>query len=90
MDENRYSPELVQALKDKGIYTYVNTINDLERIQSLRKSGVQGVMTDFIEPEQVNRRSSDKSAAPVTIRNRLPRKRQFQQLENPSFRQYYG
>ncbi|QHW33809.1 hypothetical protein GZH47_25430 [Paenibacillus rhizovicinus] len=59
MDENRYSPEFVQALKDKGIYTYVNTINDLERIKSLRASGVQGVMTDFIEPEQVNGRSNE-------------------------------
>lgn len=54
VDENRYSPEFVKALKDEGIYTYVNTINDLERIKSLRASGVQGVMTDFIEPEQLS------------------------------------
>ena len=35
MDENRYRPEFVQALKDKGIYTYINTINDLSKSESL-------------------------------------------------------
>ena len=50
MDENRYRPEFVQALKDKGIYTYINTINDLSQIRELRKEGAQGVMTDFVVP----------------------------------------
>ncbi|GGD86552.1 phosphatidylinositol-specific phospholipase C/glycerophosphodiester phosphodiesterase family protein [Paenibacillus nasutitermitis] len=50
MDENRYTPEFVQSLKDKGIYTYINTINDVNRIHALMKQGVQGVMTDFVVP----------------------------------------
>jgi glycerophosphoryl diester phosphodiesterase len=50
MDENRYRPEFVQALKDKGIYTYINTINDIYQIRELRKEGAQGVMTDFVVP----------------------------------------
>ncbi|MBM7564187.1 phosphatidylinositol-specific phospholipase C/glycerophosphodiester phosphodiesterase family protein [Paenibacillus sacheonensis] len=55
MDENRYSPEFVQALKREGVYTYVNTINDIGRIEELRRDGVQGVMTDFIMPQQLPR-----------------------------------
>ncbi|MBW7457747.1 phosphatidylinositol-specific phospholipase C/glycerophosphodiester phosphodiesterase family protein [Paenibacillus sepulcri] len=50
MDENRYTPEFVQALLQKGIYTYINTINDVGRIHTLFSTGVKGVMTDFAVP----------------------------------------
>ncbi|MFC5651355.1 phosphatidylinositol-specific phospholipase C/glycerophosphodiester phosphodiesterase family protein [Paenibacillus solisilvae] len=50
MDENRYTPEFVQALRGKGVYTYINTINDVSQIRQYRNEGVQGVMTDFVVP----------------------------------------
>ena len=53
MDEKRYSPEFVRALKDKGVYAYVHTINDVSRIRELRERGAQGVMTDFAVPEEL-------------------------------------
>lgn len=53
MDENRYSPEFVQTLRDKGIYTYINTINDVNQIRQFVHEGVQGVMTDFVVPDEL-------------------------------------
>ncbi|NBD26925.1 phosphatidylinositol-specific phospholipase C/glycerophosphodiester phosphodiesterase family protein [Paenibacillus glycinis] len=54
MNEKRYSPEFVHALKEKGVYAYVHTINDVSRIRKLREQGAQGVMTDFAVPEELD------------------------------------
>ncbi|SFJ68687.1 glycerophosphoryl diester phosphodiesterase [Paenibacillus sp. UNC496MF] len=54
MDENRYSPDFVKALKREGAYAYVNTINDVGRIRELMADGAQGVMTDFIVPSALS------------------------------------
>ncbi len=62
MDEEHYSPELVGALKAKGIDSYINTLNDVNTIQAYRKAGVKGVMTDFVEPGDLT--GKPKTAAP--------------------------
>jgi len=60
MDENRYTPEFVQRLLDKGIYTYINTINDVDRIHALMSEGVKGVMTDFVVPDDLQEARAEK------------------------------
>jgi glycerophosphoryl diester phosphodiesterase len=58
MDENKYSPAFVDALRKKGIYTYINTINDVGQIRRYMNAGVRGVMTDFVVPADLRRASS--------------------------------
>jgi glycerophosphoryl diester phosphodiesterase len=55
MDENKYSPAFVDALRKKGIYTYINTINDVGQIRRYMNAGVRGVMTDFVVPADLRR-----------------------------------
>ena len=55
MDTRRFTPEFVKQLKDKGIYTYVNTINSPEEATDYMNNNVHGLYTDFLVPDDVNR-----------------------------------
>lgn len=48
MAEARYNEEFIKNLKDNGIYTYVHTVNDLEKAKFYIENGVDGIYTDYL------------------------------------------
>lgn len=40
--------ELPHHMKEKGIFTYAHTVNDLQMLQALQENGVNGIYTDFL------------------------------------------
>ena len=48
MAEARYNEEFIKNLKDNGIYTYVHTVNDLEKAKLYIENGVDGIYTDYL------------------------------------------
>lgn len=48
MSENRYNPELIEKLNNIGVYSYVHTINDINKARNLIENGVTGLYTDSL------------------------------------------
>jgi len=49
MPESTSTTELPKKLNEQGIYVYTHTINDKEKISTLKQNGVKGFYTDNIE-----------------------------------------
>ncbi|MFD1738953.1 phosphatidylinositol-specific phospholipase C/glycerophosphodiester phosphodiesterase family protein [Bacillus salitolerans] len=52
MSKSRYSKEFAEQLSSNHIYTFVHTINNKEKSMEYFKSGVTGLYSDFLTPEQ--------------------------------------
>lgn len=53
MPTYRYDKEFVKELASKGIFSYVYTINSLDKFHRYRKNGLTGVYSDYILPKDV-------------------------------------
>lgn len=56
MPDYRVTQTFVSQLKKSGVQIYVHTINDPGQYAKLRKMGVDGVYTDFLDPRQFKER----------------------------------
>lgn len=54
MPEFKTNAEFVAALKEKGIFTFVHTINDIEKVNEYQKLGVHGFYTDFLTNDDLD------------------------------------
>ena len=55
MYTKRYSPDFVQKLKEKGIYTFVHPVNTVHEIRLYQETGVKGFYSDIILPKQLKK-----------------------------------
>lgn len=55
MSEQRYTPKLVEQLQEKGIMTYLHTLNDPVVMAKYFQQGVHGFYSDRTPPQDLNK-----------------------------------
>ena len=51
VDRSKLNSKFINELKQRGVYVYVNTYNDTEKVKELEKLGAKGIFSDFINPK---------------------------------------
>lgn len=59
VDKSKLDTSFIKELKQRGIYVYVNTYNDTEKVKKLENMGVKGIYSDFINPKTEKNRYED-------------------------------
>ena len=54
MPIERGQTKLPMKLKEKGIFTYVHTVNSLDSFEALHKNGVRGIYTDYFHANRLS------------------------------------
>jgi len=54
--KNCINSNFVTVMKLYGIAVYTHTVNDLEEYKKLKKLGVKGIYTDYLEPADIEMR----------------------------------
>lgn len=51
VDRSKLSSKFISELKQRGVYVYVNTYNNTEKVKELEQLGAKGIFSDFINPK---------------------------------------
>lgn len=51
IDKLKLNSKFIRELKQRGIYVYVNTYNNTDKVKELEELGVKGIYSDFINPK---------------------------------------
>lgn len=51
VDRSKLNSKFIEELKQRGIYVYVNTYNNTEKVKELEALGAKGIYSDFINPK---------------------------------------
>lgn len=69
IDKLKLNSKFIRELKQRGIYVYVNTYNNTDKVKELEELGAKGIYSDFINPKTGENRYEVKEESKEAVAN---------------------